>query len=100
MKMPEVLQIFDYMHEVGVIPDERTYSLLIDAHVVNRDPKGAMEALNLMVRFLNAVQVISDFRDGICFHFSVSLFPFVLYNRVLFFLNFPKCPWSLHFLCL
>lgn len=52
MKTPEVLQIFDYMHEVGVVPDERTYCLLVDAHVVNRDPKAAMEALHALVGFL------------------------------------------------
>ena len=56
--MPEVLQIFDYMHEVGVLPDHRTYSLLIDAHVVNHDPKAAMDALDVMVSLLTGVYTL------------------------------------------
>ncbi|OAE33294.1 hypothetical protein AXG93_1200s1560 [Marchantia polymorpha subsp. ruderalis] len=48
-KTSEVLQIYSYMGEMGIRPDSRTYSLIIEAHVVNRDVKAAMESLDALV---------------------------------------------------
>ncbi|KAL2613263.1 hypothetical protein R1flu_024955 [Riccia fluitans] len=44
----EVLQRHKYMEEMGIKPDFRTYSLLIDAHVVNLDSQAALDAMDSM----------------------------------------------------
>ncbi|KAL3683458.1 hypothetical protein R1sor_001480 [Riccia sorocarpa] len=46
----EVLQIYKYMEEMQIKPDFRTYNLLIDAHVVNRDAQAALDAVDSMVK--------------------------------------------------
>lgn len=48
-RIAEVLQIWGYMQQVGVSPDNRSFSLLIEAHVVNRDLSAAFQGLNSMV---------------------------------------------------
>lgn len=43
------MKLFEYMKEASVNPDQRSYELLITAHVVNRDVQSAFAALTAMV---------------------------------------------------
>lgn len=48
-KVPETLKVYEFMIGSGLQPDQRTFDLLIKAHIVNRDTKSAMETVNQMV---------------------------------------------------
>ncbi|XP_010551386.1 PREDICTED: pentatricopeptide repeat-containing protein At1g26460, mitochondrial [Tarenaya hassleriana] len=48
-KTLEATRVFEHLVSIGVKPDARTYSLLVDAHLVNRDPKSALSAIDEMV---------------------------------------------------
>lgn len=48
-KVPETLKIYEFMIGSGMQPDQRTFDLLIKAHIVNRDTKSAMEIVNQMI---------------------------------------------------
>jgi hypothetical protein len=43
------VKLFEYMKEASVTPDQRSYELLITAHVVNQDIQSAFAALTAMV---------------------------------------------------
>lgn len=45
----EAVKLFEYMDESGVSPDQRSFELMISAHVVNRDVQSASAALTAMV---------------------------------------------------
>eukprot|EP01018_Ginkgo_biloba_P030852 Gb_21554 [translate_table: standard] len=45
----EASNVFGHMTNLGVKPNEKSYSLLIDAHLVNRDPKSALAVVNDMM---------------------------------------------------
>ncbi|CAK9191410.1 unnamed protein product [Sphagnum troendelagicum] len=48
-KISEVQRLYEYMKELGLKPDHRTYDLLITAHVINRDIEAAMGALTTLM---------------------------------------------------
>lgn len=41
--------MFEHLASLGVKPNATTYSLLVDAHVINRDPKAALAVIDEMV---------------------------------------------------
>jgi pentatricopeptide repeat protein len=41
--------VFQHILSVGVKPNATTYSLLVDAHIGNRDLKGALSVIDQMV---------------------------------------------------
>lgn len=47
-KIAETLKVYEYMIGSGIQPDQRTFSLLIKAHIVNRDTKSAMDVVGQM----------------------------------------------------
>ncbi|KAG8079860.1 hypothetical protein GUJ93_ZPchr0007g3048 [Zizania palustris] len=48
-KTEEACNVFQHLVSLGVKPNATTYSLLVDAHLVNRDPKAALVLINEMV---------------------------------------------------
>ncbi|XP_062162383.1 pentatricopeptide repeat-containing protein At1g26460, mitochondrial [Alnus glutinosa] len=45
----EALRVFEHLVSLGVKPNAMSYSLLIDAHLINRDPKAALSVIDEMV---------------------------------------------------
>ncbi|XP_010680709.2 pentatricopeptide repeat-containing protein At1g26460, mitochondrial [Beta vulgaris subsp. vulgaris] len=45
----EATRVFEHLCGLGVKPNATSYSLLVDAHLINRDPKTALTVLNTMV---------------------------------------------------
>ncbi|CAN6727483.1 unnamed protein product [Malus baccata var. baccata] len=45
----EASRVFEHLVSVGVKPNAKSYSLLVDAHLINRDPKAAVSVLDDMV---------------------------------------------------
>ncbi|XP_021756919.1 pentatricopeptide repeat-containing protein At1g26460, mitochondrial-like [Chenopodium quinoa] len=45
----EATRVFEHLCSLGVKPNAMSYSLLVDAHLINRDPKSALSVLNAMV---------------------------------------------------
>ncbi|KAL1198381.1 Pentatricopeptide repeat-containing protein [Cardamine amara subsp. amara] len=45
----EATNVFEHLVSIGVKPDARTYSLLVDAHLINRDPKSALTVIDDMI---------------------------------------------------
>ncbi|ESQ34278.1 hypothetical protein EUTSA_v10007071mg [Eutrema salsugineum] len=45
----EATRVYEHLVSVGVKPDARTYSLLVDAHLINRDPKSALTVIDDMI---------------------------------------------------
>lgn len=45
----EAVKVFEHFRSVGVKPNAVTYSLLVDAHLIARDPKSAIYIINEMV---------------------------------------------------
>lgn len=43
------MKLFEYMNEAGITPDQRSFELMITAHVVNRDMQAASVVLAAMV---------------------------------------------------
>ncbi|KAL6656909.1 hypothetical protein ACP70R_004689 [Stipagrostis hirtigluma subsp. patula] len=48
-KTGEACNVFQHLLSLGVKPNATTYSLLVDAHLVNRDPKAALAVIDEMV---------------------------------------------------
>ncbi|CAH2033888.1 unnamed protein product [Thlaspi arvense] len=48
-KTLEATRVYDHLVGEGVKPDPRTYSLLVDAHLINRDPKSALTVIDGMI---------------------------------------------------
>ncbi|XP_020104641.1 pentatricopeptide repeat-containing protein At1g26460, mitochondrial [Ananas comosus] len=48
-KTAEASNVFGHMVSVGVKPNAMSYSLLVDAHLVNRDPKASLAVIDEMV---------------------------------------------------
>eukprot|EP00250_Pteridium_aquilinum_P017730 c23757_g1_i1 orf=432-2474(+) len=48
-KVPETLKVYEFMIGSGLQPDQRTFELLVKAHIVNRDTNSAMEIVNQMI---------------------------------------------------
>uniref|UniRef100_A0A0D9X142 Pentacotripeptide-repeat region of PRORP domain-containing protein n=1 Tax=Leersia perrieri TaxID=77586 RepID=A0A0D9X142_9ORYZ len=48
-KTEEACNVFQHLVSLGVKPNATTYSLLVDAHIVNRDPKAALAVIDEMV---------------------------------------------------
>ncbi|XP_010477851.1 PREDICTED: pentatricopeptide repeat-containing protein At1g26460, mitochondrial [Camelina sativa] len=46
----EATNVFEHLVSIGVKPDSRTYSLLVDAHLINRDPKSALTVVDDMIK--------------------------------------------------
>ncbi|CAF1975649.1 unnamed protein product, partial [Brassica napus] len=42
-------KVYTHLAGEGVKPDARTYSLLVDAHLINRDPRSAMAVSDDMI---------------------------------------------------
>ncbi|KAG6527102.1 pentatricopeptide repeat-containing protein At1g26460, mitochondrial-like [Zingiber officinale] len=49
-KTDEACKIFKHLVSLDVIPNAMTYSLLVDAHLVNRDPKAALSVIDEMIK--------------------------------------------------
>ncbi|KAL0408740.1 UNVERIFIED_CONTAM: Pentatricopeptide repeat-containing protein, mitochondrial [Sesamum radiatum] len=49
-KRDEAVKVFEHFVALGVKPNATTYSLLIDAHLIKRDPKAALSMIDEMVR--------------------------------------------------
>lgn len=45
----EASRVFDHLMSLGVKPNAMSYSLLVDAHLINRDPKAAVSVIDEMV---------------------------------------------------
>ncbi|KAE8696036.1 Pentatricopeptide repeat-containing protein [Hibiscus syriacus] len=45
----EASRVFEHMVSLGVKPNAKSYSLLVDAHLINRDQKAALSAIDEMV---------------------------------------------------
>lgn len=45
----EAVKVFEHFVGKGLKPNATTYSLLIDAHLVKRDPKAALSVVDEMV---------------------------------------------------
>lgn len=41
--------MFEHISTLGVKPNATTYSLLVDAHLANKDPKSALAVIDKMV---------------------------------------------------
>ncbi|KAG0485476.1 hypothetical protein HPP92_009331 [Vanilla planifolia] len=48
-KTEEACRVFEHLLSLGVKPNATTYSLLVDAHLANRDPKSALGVISEMV---------------------------------------------------
>ncbi|KAK6116425.1 hypothetical protein DH2020_049887 [Rehmannia glutinosa] len=48
-KIDEAVKVFEHFVGLGVKPNATTYSLLIDAHLIKRDPKAALSVLDEMI---------------------------------------------------
>ncbi|CAH8390915.1 unnamed protein product [Eruca vesicaria subsp. sativa] len=48
-KTQEATKVYTHLVGEGVKPDARTYSLLVDAHLINRDPKSALTVIDDMI---------------------------------------------------
>ncbi|KAL0695388.1 hypothetical protein Bca4012_062568 [Brassica carinata] len=49
-KTPEATRVYSHLVGEGVKPDARTFSLLVDAHLINRDPKSALAVIDDMIK--------------------------------------------------
>eukprot|EP00262_Sarcandra_glabra_P013656 TRINITY_DN3842_c0_g1_i1.p1 TRINITY_DN3842_c0_g1~~TRINITY_DN3842_c0_g1_i1.p1 ORF type:complete len:613 (-),score=79.09 TRINITY_DN3842_c0_g1_i1:21-1859(-) len=45
----EASRVFEHLSSLGVKPNAMSYSLLVDAHLINRDPKAALSVIDEMV---------------------------------------------------
>jgi Pentatricopeptide repeat domain/PPR repeat len=45
----EACNVFDHLVSIGVKPNATTYSLIADAHLINRDAKSALKVIDEMV---------------------------------------------------
>ncbi|XP_077211404.1 tetratricopeptide repeat (TPR)-like superfamily protein [Tasmannia lanceolata] len=45
----EASRVFEHLTSLGVKPNAMSYSLLVDAHLINRDPKAALSVIDEMV---------------------------------------------------
>lgn len=45
----EASRVFEHLVSVGVKPNGMSYALLVDAHLINRDPKAALSVIDEMV---------------------------------------------------
>nr|DAD31434.1 TPA_asm: hypothetical protein HUJ06_010285 [Nelumbo nucifera] len=48
----EASRVFEHLTSLGVKPNATSYSLLVDAHLINRDAKAALSVIDEMVLFL------------------------------------------------
>ncbi|KAL0921814.1 hypothetical protein M5K25_008924 [Dendrobium thyrsiflorum] len=48
-KTSEACKVFEHLVSLGVKPNATTYTLLVDAHLANRDPKAALHVIDEMV---------------------------------------------------
>ncbi|WCJ22124.1 Tetratricopeptide repeat (TPR)-like superfamily protein [Euphorbia peplus] len=48
-KTPEAVRVFEHLTSVEIKPNAMSYSLLVDAHLINRDSKSALTAINDML---------------------------------------------------
>ncbi|KAK9116491.1 hypothetical protein Sjap_015438 [Stephania japonica] len=46
----EASRVFDHLLSLGVKPNARSYSILVDAHLINRDQKAALSVIDEMVK--------------------------------------------------
>lgn len=49
----EASRVFEHLVSVGVKPNATSYTLLVDAHLINRDPKAALSVIDEMVIFID-----------------------------------------------
>lgn len=45
----EASNVFGHLVSLGIKPNAKSYSLLVDAHLVNKDPKSALSVIDDMV---------------------------------------------------
>ncbi|KAK9107296.1 hypothetical protein Syun_023307 [Stephania yunnanensis] len=46
----EASRVFEHLLSLGVKPNARSYSILVDAHIINRDQKAALSVIDEMVK--------------------------------------------------
>ena len=49
MQTFEASRVFEHMTSLGVKPNPKSYLLLVDAHLVNKDQKAALSVIDEMV---------------------------------------------------
>lgn len=49
LQTDEACNVFEHISTLGVKPNATTYSLLVDAHLANKDPKAALAIIDKMV---------------------------------------------------
>ncbi|KAF3945281.1 hypothetical protein CMV_028340 [Castanea mollissima] len=64
----EALRVFEHLVGLGVKPNAMSYSLLVDAHLINRDPKAALSVIDEMVTagFVPSKESLKKRLGGIC----------------------------------
>lgn len=59
--------MFEHLVSLGVKPNATTYSMLVDAHLINRDPKAALAVIDEMVQSRTLFAPLAC--DMFCLHF-------------------------------
>lgn len=49
MQTYEASRVFEHLVSLGLKPNATSYSLLVDAHLINRDQKAALSVIDEMV---------------------------------------------------
>lgn len=49
LQRDEATKVYEHFMDLGVKPNEMTYSLLVDAHLIKREPKAALSVVDEMV---------------------------------------------------
>ena len=66
----EASRVFEHLTSLGVKPNAMSYSLLVDAHLINRDQKAALSVIDEMVctsvLYVKPVYMEAHFDDSSC----------------------------------
>ncbi|KAI3970817.1 hypothetical protein MKX01_024464 [Papaver californicum] len=63
-KTPEASSVFEHLTGLGVKPNAMSYTMLVNAHLINRDPKAAISVVDEMVNagHVPSKQLLKDIR--------------------------------------
>lgn len=56
LQTDEATKVYEHFMDLGVKPNAMTYSLLVDAHLIKREPKAALSVVDEMVTCLSHSQ--------------------------------------------
>ncbi|KAI0516517.1 hypothetical protein KFK09_009194 [Dendrobium nobile] len=57
-KTSEACKVFEHLVSLGVKPNTTTYTLLVDAHLANRDPKAVLLVIDEMPRYVHQSRLL------------------------------------------